>query len=706
MDKGRQPASGSLYSPLSKESRQIRLLKIIDSTGEKLRCEIYPVKLTAELKFSALSYVWGSCADPENQATVIVNGLDKVITKSLESALRHVREAWKLQFPGRSESLFRLWADALCINQNDIPEKNHQVGLMADIYPRAELVLAWIGPDKDDILALLFQSIDMINRAVDANEGVRPKTGQEAVAMLRTCNAPLLSRETGPDTLNRRAGSGLLNPEVGSREGLVKTLWGAVYDFLRLPNWRRVWIYQEIIPAQKVVICSSSTTCPAEPIAFAIQFLRLVHDHIHQQYFSLDNDLSAMVKLIPSNFMGLSGFRGIFFKYQARQLDPESHSTLTNGDAVFGFNCEATDPRDHVFGALSMCTLDLQPDYAKSFGEVQIEFAAALFRSEERSFRAGEETHGTTVLESLLSVATPKIAAIQGAPSWVPFPKCERNPPLYTERGTNTLFRHAEILENPSVGGRALCLQGTQLGVIHCLYDLNKEHHSSEISQERLRAVLRSKLLRRPIEIYTLQTMTRLLSTGLRRASGPKDLYIFYALALLTNVAGVDGDGTFHDHVLSIRGILASLGLGLDPEGFFESFCRMFGTSKYCQRDRRIRSTLERIWYHCNTERGYLNHDGRSLERPMRLPPPLRGFELAEMGGGEFGNRQILTSKDAQVGDSICAFHGSARLYVLRKHSEEWQLVGPCELAEIRDGALVKEVELPVGTRVERFRVV
>ncbi|KAL8350269.1 hypothetical protein RB601_001301 [Gaeumannomyces tritici] len=576
---------------------------------------------------------------------------------------------------------------------------------MTDIYPRAELVLAWTGPDKDDILALLFQSIDMINRAVDANEGVLPKTGQEAVAMLRTCNALMLSRETGPDALNRKAGSGLLNPEVGSREWLVKPFWGAVCDFLRLPNWRRVWIYQEIIPAQKVVVCSSSMTCPAEPIASAIQLLRLVHDHIRQNYFDLDNNLSAMTKLIPSDFRSLSGCHGIFSQYQARKLDPESHSTLTDCELMFGFGCEATDPRDHVFGVLSMCTLDLQPDYAKSFSEVQIEFTAALFRSKDRSFRAGEETHGTTLLELLLYGATPKIAAIQGAPSWAPFPRCERNPSPYTERGTNTVFRHAEILENPSVDGRALCLQGTQLGVIHCLYDLNKEQHSSEISQERLRAVLRSKLLQRPIEIYTLQTMARLLSTGFRGASGYEDLYMFYALALLTNVAGVEGDGTFHDHVLSIRGALASLGLGLDPESFFESFCRMFGTSKYCQKDSRIRATLEDIWYHSNTERGYLDHN-RSLERHMCLRPPPRGFELAEMDGGEFGNRQILASKDAQVSDSICAFHGSARLYVLRKHSEGWQLVGPCELAEIRDGALVKEVELPVGTRVERFRVV
>jgi hypothetical protein len=42
----------------------------------------------------------------------------------------------------------RLWVDALCINQSHIDEKNHQVGIMGEIYSKAAWVLVWLGAEK------------------------------------------------------------------------------------------------------------------------------------------------------------------------------------------------------------------------------------------------------------------------------------------------------------------------------------------------------------------------------------------------------------------------------------------------------------------------------------------------------------------------------------------------------------------------------
>jgi Heterokaryon incompatibility protein (HET) len=39
-----------------------------------------------------------------------------------------------------------LWADAICINQADTVDKNHQVATMADIYSKAKRVHAWLAP--------------------------------------------------------------------------------------------------------------------------------------------------------------------------------------------------------------------------------------------------------------------------------------------------------------------------------------------------------------------------------------------------------------------------------------------------------------------------------------------------------------------------------------------------------------------------------
>jgi hypothetical protein len=43
-----------------------------------------------------------------------------------------------------------LWADALCINQSDTPEKNHQVPLMRHIYGHSSRVIMWLGDASAD----------------------------------------------------------------------------------------------------------------------------------------------------------------------------------------------------------------------------------------------------------------------------------------------------------------------------------------------------------------------------------------------------------------------------------------------------------------------------------------------------------------------------------------------------------------------------
>ncbi|PMD39508.1 heterokaryon incompatibility, partial [Hyaloscypha variabilis F] len=41
------------------------------------------------------------------------------------------------------------WIDAICINQADLEEKASQVGAMNNIFRRASLVSAWLGPSQD-----------------------------------------------------------------------------------------------------------------------------------------------------------------------------------------------------------------------------------------------------------------------------------------------------------------------------------------------------------------------------------------------------------------------------------------------------------------------------------------------------------------------------------------------------------------------------
>ena len=67
--------------------------------------------------FQALSYAWG---DPDPQTEICCSGLGATIGPNLFSALRHLR-------PATPYFVQWIWADALCINQEDVTERSEQV---------------------------------------------------------------------------------------------------------------------------------------------------------------------------------------------------------------------------------------------------------------------------------------------------------------------------------------------------------------------------------------------------------------------------------------------------------------------------------------------------------------------------------------------------------------------------------------------------
>ena len=89
-------------------------------------------------EFYALSYVWGT---EGLQAGIICDGRKMSLTRTLGSALQRV-VPWSQGVP--------LWADAICINQNNIAERNHQVSMMGDIYRRASKVLAYLSRSAEE----------------------------------------------------------------------------------------------------------------------------------------------------------------------------------------------------------------------------------------------------------------------------------------------------------------------------------------------------------------------------------------------------------------------------------------------------------------------------------------------------------------------------------------------------------------------------
>jgi hypothetical protein len=79
-----------LYEPLGKNTDEIRLLEILPSLDDSSLIEIRLIKysLVDDLKYVALSYVWGDASITED---IIVNGHTLAVTTNLAAALRSFR---------------------------------------------------------------------------------------------------------------------------------------------------------------------------------------------------------------------------------------------------------------------------------------------------------------------------------------------------------------------------------------------------------------------------------------------------------------------------------------------------------------------------------------------------------------------------------------------------------------------------------------
>lgn len=89
--------------------------------------------------YTTLSYVWG---DATNLKVIFIHNAPLQITSSLHSALKNIRDATRPM---------RIWADAICINQNDGLEKDQQVKIMGKIYATAHHTIIFLGDFDIDI---------------------------------------------------------------------------------------------------------------------------------------------------------------------------------------------------------------------------------------------------------------------------------------------------------------------------------------------------------------------------------------------------------------------------------------------------------------------------------------------------------------------------------------------------------------------------
>ncbi|KAF7910296.1 hypothetical protein EAE99_011343 [Botrytis elliptica] len=160
--------------------------------------------------YSALSYVWG---DANNRRTILVDEKPLLVTASLDSALRHLRD---------NKKDVMIWADGICINQSDSEEKNRQVGLMSVIYEVASHTIIFLGETTSE-------------------------TDEMFKSLLRPISSSL-TKQIKPGLLSKvrvSHNTDTIDPE--SKEGIESKVHDLIRHVLDMPWFRRIWILQELV---------------------------------------------------------------------------------------------------------------------------------------------------------------------------------------------------------------------------------------------------------------------------------------------------------------------------------------------------------------------------------------------------------------------------------------------------------------------------
>jgi hypothetical protein len=188
-----------------------------------------------------------------------------------------------------------LWIDALSIDQSDKEERSHQVGIMSMIFRGALEVIVWLGPDS----------------------------GHSSILT----NLGKLQQAT--------------------------TLRRAFVELCERRYWRRLWVFQEIKHARKIMLLSGRDSLEWE------RFARLFDGRMLIQqltlYEILPTETARRINCSPAARM---------VRLRTKLIDTSLWNLLHESRHL-----ECTDRRDRVYALLSMATEgleDIEPDYRAS----------------------------------------------------------------------------------------------------------------------------------------------------------------------------------------------------------------------------------------------------------------------------------------------------------------------------------------------------
>ncbi|KAF2662627.1 HET-domain-containing protein [Lophiostoma macrostomum CBS 122681] len=316
----------TLYSPLGEG--QIRLLRLHPGQSQDVvNTTLLAVDLAEAPPYEALSYAWGSF---QERSSLLIDGNPVEIHSGLFDAIHTLRSP-------TSERL--IWADAICINQYDMEERNHQVKIMSEIYHSAKSVTVYLGKSSG-----------------------RTEEGMQALQFFLDARSPLEHPPWESSTT--------LEVELG------------LMDIIGRPWFERIWTVQEATLARHTTF-----VCGDHQVAYRVDLRTMrsivfrIKSSATSPYFSTSTD--EMRRLDWSPLL-------MILETQLRQAARREGVVLRRNhlDLAFDFRQRiSTDPRDKYYAIFGIVENDqggnlvLQPDYSTRLEELHRSFTAEIQRT-------------------------------------------------------------------------------------------------------------------------------------------------------------------------------------------------------------------------------------------------------------------------------------------------------------------------------------
>ena len=196
---------------------EFRILILLPASGEApLSGTLLISRISEVIPYTALSYAWGNS---ELSQSIDIDGTCLPITKSLHLALCKLRDP---------EKPSAIWADAICIDQNNLQERSRQVRLMKQIYSGCECCVVHLGEEADGSELIP----DFLYKGAYQQFLALTWMGENSIGTV-------------------------IAPEANKAYGLSEMkdpIWPAFRCLLRRPWFRRVWVIQEFVFPDNVIL--------------------------------------------------------------------------------------------------------------------------------------------------------------------------------------------------------------------------------------------------------------------------------------------------------------------------------------------------------------------------------------------------------------------------------------------------------------------